>query len=360
MIKTTRGRVGTAIKALVYGVHGIGKTTFASKWPSPLFIDVEGSSEQLENDDIVRVDPAPVTYREFLSVIDQLQADCGEFRTLVIDTADWLEGMIIRQICQDEKISSIEKYGKGYGKGWVKVAETWAELLDKLDRLRKTRGVNILFVAHSQVKKFEPVDDIAYDRYILCQKDKTGEMLKNWADLMLFAKHEILVTENEDGKARAVSNGKRVMYTNFSPCWDAKNRFNLPEKLPFDFNSIKNIFKAPAVTMEVPVSPAAPAPAAPAPEVPQEVEAPAAGGIDPNSDLVPPRAIAPEIAGLLTQLENLMKIDNIAYGELTAMVEKKGIVPAGTELRNYNKQTLTRIIAGWTAVKNNIELARKG
>lgn len=358
MIKTTRGRVGTAIKALVYGVHGIGKTTFASKWPSPLFIDVEGSSEQLENDDIVRVDPAPVTYREFLSVIDQLQADCGEFRTLVIDTADWLEGMIIRQICQDEKISSIEKYGKGYGKGWVKVAETWAELLDKLDRLRKTRGINILFVAHSQVKKFEPVDDIAYDRYILCQKDKTGEMLKNWTDLMLFAKHEILVTETEDGKARAVSNGKRVMYTNFSPCWDAKNRFNLPEKLPFAIDGIRHIFKTPAVITEsIPVPPAESAPAEPA--KPAEPPKPP---VDPVSDLVPPRqnSIDPEQTKLLEQIENLMKIDGVAYGELTAIVEKKGIVPAGTDLKNYNKQTLTRIIAGWTAVKNNIELARKG
>ena len=353
MIQTTKGRVGSAIKALVYGVPGIGKTTFASKFPAPLFLDIEGSSEQLDNDDIIRVDPTPSTYRELLSVIDQLQNDPQGFKTLVIDTADWLEGMIIRQICQDEKISGIEKYGKGFGKGWVKVCETWAELLDKLDRLRKSKGMNILFVAHSQVKRFEPADDEAYDRYTLCQKDKTAELLKNWADLVLFAKHDIIVTENESGKTKAVSNGKRSMYTTFTPCWDAKNRFNLPEKLPFAIEGIKHIFKTPAVITEmieaVPAEPVEPV---------ESVKAP----INPESDLVPPRpnSIDPEIAGLLTQIENLMKIDGVAYGELTAMVEKKGIVPAGTDLKNYNKQTLTRIIAGWTAVKNNIELARKG
>ena len=357
MIQTTKGRVGSAIKALVYGVPGIGKTTFASKFPAPLFLDIEGSSEQLDNDDIIRVDPTPATYRELLSVIDQLQNDPQGFKTLVIDTADWLEGMIIRQICQDEKISGIEKYGKGFGKGWVKVCETWAELLDKLDRLRKSKGMNILFVAHSQVKRFEPADDEAYDRYTLCQKDKTAELLKNWADLVLFAKHDIIVTENESGKTKAVSNGKRSMYTTFTPCWDAKNRFNLPEKLPFAIDGIRHIFKTPAVITEsIPVPPAESAPAEPA--KPAEPPKPP---VDPVSDLVPPRqnSIDPEQVKLLEQIENLMKIDGVAYGELTAIVEKKGIVPAGTDLKNYNKQTLTRIIAGWTAVKKNIELARK-
>ena len=231
MFNVTRGRQTAAIKGLLYGVPGIGKTTFAAKWPGALFLDVEGSSEQLDNDDISRVDPTPTTYQEFISVIDQIAVNSMGFKTLVIDTADWLESMMIRQICQDAGCCSIETYGKGYGKGWTKVCETWSTLLDKLERIRKGQGMNILFVAHSRIRKFEPADDIAYDRYTLSQNEKSGDILKKWADIILFTKHSVLVTENEDGKIKAHSNGKRMMYTTFNPCWDAKNRFGLPESI---------------------------------------------------------------------------------------------------------------------------------
>ena len=352
MLNITRGRQTAAIKGLVYGVPGIGKTTFAAKWPGALFLDVEGSSEQLDNDDISRIDPAPATYREFLSMIDQIAVDTMGFKTLVIDTADWLESMMIRQICQDAGISSIEKYEKGFGKGWTKVCETWAELLDKLDRIRKQKGMNILFVAHARIRKFEPADDVAYDRYTLSQNEKSGDILKKWADIILFTKHSVLVTENEDGKIKAHSNGKRMMYTTFNPCWDAKNRFGLPEELPFEFSKIAHIFwgveTLPAAPQEAPRN----APESLTPATPPEPPSPPAEAAD-----TPP--VSAEQLNLISQIENLLKIDGIGYGELTKVVENKGIVPAGTPLQSYNIQTLQRIIKGWAAIKNNVNIMRK-
>ena len=353
MLKITRGRQPAAIKGLLYGIPGIGKTTFAAKWPGALFIDVEGSSEQLDNDDICRIEPTPATYREFISVIDQITADSMGFKTLVIDTADWLESMMIRQICQDAGCCSIETYGKGYGKGWTKVCEAWATLLDKLERIRKGNGMNILFVAHARIRKFEPADDIAYDRYTLSQNEKSGDILKKWADIILFTKHSVLITENEDGKVKAHSNGKRMMYTTFNPCWDAKNRFGLPEELPFDFSKIAHIFRTAentsiAMPQETPQS--APEPASPAtpPGMPQ-----------PPAEAPKTAPVSAEQLNLLSQVEKLLKIDGIGYGELTKVVEDKGIVPSGTPLTNYNSQTLQRIIKGWTAIKNNVNIIRK-
>ena len=351
MFNVTRGRQTAAIKGLLYGVPGIGKTTFAAKWPGALFLDVEGSSEQLDNDDISRVDPTPTTYQEFISVIDQIAVNSMGFKTLVIDTADWLEGMMIRQICQDAGCCSIETYGKGYGKGWTKVCETWSTLLDKLERIRKGQGMNILFVAHSRIRKFEPADDIAYDRYTLSQNEKSGDILKKWADIILFTKHSVLVTENEDGKIKAHSNGKRMMYTTFNPCWDAKNRFGLPEELPFEFSKIAHIFRGveplPAAPQEAPQN----APESLAPATPPEPPSPPAEAAE-----TPP--VSAEQLNLLSQVESLMKIDGIGYGELTKVVEAKGIVPAETPLKNYNVQTLQRIIKGWAAIRNNVNIMR--
>ena len=353
MFNVTRGRQTAAIKGLLYGVPGIGKTTFAAKWPGALFLDVEGSSEQLDNDDISRIDPAPATYREFLSMIDQIAVDTMGFKTLVIDTADWLESMMIRQICQDAGISSIEKYEKGFGKGWTKVCETWAELLDKLDRIRKQKGMNILFVAHARIRKFEPADDVAYDRYTLSQNEKSGDILKKWADIILFTKHSVLVTENEDGRIKAHSNGKRMMYTTFNPCWDAKNRFGLPEELPFDFSRIAHIFRTventtPVMQQEASQNAQEPPPPVTPPELPP-----------PPTETPETPSVSAEQLNLISQIENLLKIDKIGYGELTKVVENKGIVPAGTPLQSYNIQTLQRIIKGWAAIKNNVNIMRK-
>ena len=57
LMEITRGKIQTAQKIVLYGPEGIGKTTFASRFPEPLFIDTEGSTRQL---DVARL-PKPPT-----------------------------------------------------------------------------------------------------------------------------------------------------------------------------------------------------------------------------------------------------------------------------------------------------------
>ena len=354
------------VKGILYGVEGIGKTTFAARWPKPLFIDVENGSWQL---DVSRV--VPGSYAEFKNIIQQIAEDPQGFQTLVIDSADWLETMMIKHICMEAGINSIEKYEKGYGKGWTKLAEDWATLLDHLDRIRFKKRLNVLFISHARIKRYEPADDTGHDRYTLTMAEKSADVLKKWSDLTLFVKYDTFTVE-EDGKVKVKGGDKRVMYSKFHPCWDAKNRYGLPDKMPFEFDQIAGIFQRnpepeDANTAKVgqvgPVGQvghsAGTEAAAQAPKV--ETPDPKIQTADPKPETADPKPkIDMEQIKLLQQIEKLAADSKVGLGELAEQIEKKGIVPQGTQIRFYNIPTLKRIIAGWSAIVHNINLQRKG
>ena len=41
------GVIHAPVKVVLYGPEGIGKSTFAAKFPSPVFIDTEGGTKKL-------------------------------------------------------------------------------------------------------------------------------------------------------------------------------------------------------------------------------------------------------------------------------------------------------------------------
>ena len=374
-MQITTGKQVQPVKGIVYGVEGIGKTTWAAKWPKPLFIDVENGSWQL---DVSRV--VPETFAEFKNVINQIAEDNQGFQTLVIDSADWLETMMVKHICMEAGINSIEKYEKGYGKGWSKLAEDWAHLLDQLDRIRLKKRMNILLVAHSRIKRYEPADDSGHDRYTLTLAEKSADVVKKWSDLTLFVKYDTFTIE-ENGKVKVKGGDKRVMYSKFHPCWDAKNRYGLPDKMPFEFEPIAGIFQrqpeaedantptntdqhrptqTTAESKPMVNKPAEQAKAAPIRNPDPKIQNP-----DPKPETADPKPeqkpkIDMEQIKLLQQIEKLAADSKVGLGELAEQIEKKGIVPHGTQIRFYNIPTLKRIIAGWSAIVHNINLQRKG
>ena len=350
------GKKSQAVKGIIYGVEGIGKTTMAARWPKPLFLDVENGSWQL---DVARV--VPGTYAEFKDCIRQIAEDPQGFQTLVIDSADWLETMMIKHICMEAGINSIEKYEKGYGKGWTKLAEDWATLLDHLDRIRLKKRLNILFISHARIKRYEPADDSGHDRYTLTMAEKSADVLKKWSDLTLFVKYDTFTVE-EDGKVKVKGGDKRVMYSKFHPCWDAKNRYGLPDKMPFEFEQIAGIFQRNPEPEEAdqhgPAQPPAGTGQTVKPEAP--AQAPKAETPDPKPETADPKILNPEQDALLAKIDGLIRQSGIGYGDLAGELERKGIVPAGTPIRNYNLPTLNRIIAGWSAIVHNINMKKKG
>ena len=253
-LSITRGVQAVPMRGCLYGPSGVGKSTFAKEAPNPLFLDFEKGSHHLEVDRI-----EPCDWDHVQTILKSLRNDKHEYQTLIIDTADWAEKLLSAWVCQKHNKDSIEDFG--YGKGWTILGEYFSEFLSMLDGLR-TRGMHVLFVAHSQIRKFEQPDQSgSYDRYELKLSKQCAPLLKEWCDMLLFCSYETKVVEL-DGKKKAVGGRERVLYTCHTAAWDAKNRHGFSEKLPFAFSSIASAFKKAAAKTEKAQSPAPVAPKA--------------------------------------------------------------------------------------------------
>lgn len=232
----TNGKKQRAQKVVIYGAEGIGKTTLASQFPDPLFLDLEDGSASM---DVKRVDDIQ-NWQQLAEVLKEIIADPSICKTLVIDTADKAEQMATIAVCQERQIKGIED--AGYGKGYTYLAEKMAAFCSYLSLIVR-KGVNVVVIAHAQMRKFEQPDEMgAYDRWELKLSKKVAPLYKEWADMLLFLNYKTNVTESKTGKAKALG-GERVIYASHHPCWDAKNRHGLPDMFPLDYEVIRPIFE---------------------------------------------------------------------------------------------------------------------
>lgn len=338
------------IKTVIYGPEGIGKTTFAAQFPKPLFIDTEGSTARI---DVARTD-TPTSLAMLTSILTELRSNDHGFRTIVLDTADWAEKLCIRAACsKKEGISGIEDFG--YGKGYVYVYEEMGRILNLLSDIWE-HGLNIVITAHAAIRKFEQPDEMgSYDRWELklinSSKCNVCAMLKEWADMVLFANYKTYsVAVDKDGKKRkAQGGGERVMYTSHNPCWDAKNRFGLAPELPFDFGQIAHLFGAAPAPAPAPQPAIHSAPQTRA-KVPQQTTTPAPAPVQtPAPAQAAPAAPQLNIPDTLPQaLKDLMVSNGVDESDIRLVVSQRGYFPYDTPLTNYPKDFVEGVlIAAW-------------
>ena len=102
MLNIVSGKMKTPVKMTLYGVEGVGKTAFASKFPRPLFIDAEAGTRRI---DVDRIDVS--NWTECLSVLRQLMNYKNQYDTIVLDTLDALEYLAIQSVLDRFKIPAL-------------------------------------------------------------------------------------------------------------------------------------------------------------------------------------------------------------------------------------------------------------
>jgi hypothetical protein len=371
-----------ALKAVIYGPEGIGKSTFASKFPTPLFFDVEESTGDL---DVARIDPKPSSWTMFMEQLRYIKAHPDPWQTIVIDTADWAEMLCISEICATKKVSGIEDFG--YGKGYVYVEEEFGRLLNLLNEFKEI-GINVVFTAHAQMRKFEQPDELgAYDRWELKLEKKTAALLKEWADMVLFANYRTYVVNVDNQGAQKGKNkaqgGKRVMYTTHHPCWDAKNRHGLADELAFEYSEIAHIPYARPVSTAAEMmkrhEAAQKKAESPAKPLAEELKEPVAGFDGPVKQVGPAASEPPLTAaeqlimdnapepmdGVPKQLSDLMTMNKVTVAEIQWAVSHcgnggKGYYPEDTPIKNYEPGFVQGVLVGaWAQVFGAIQANRK-
>ena len=322
----TTGIQTAPVKTVLYGPEGIGKSTFASHFPNPVFIDTEGGTKRLN---VARL-PQPTSWAMLLDEVAEVRKGSVPCGTLVIDTADWAERLCIQAVCAKAKVNGIEDFG--YGKGYTYVKEEFGKLLDALEEVLQA-GHNVVVLAHAAITKFEQPDAVGnYDRWSMKTSKQVAPLLREWCDMLLFANYKTVVEKVGDGKnaKSKASGGRRVLYTAHHPCWDAKNRFDLPEEVPFDYASIAACIPG-----------TAPAPA-PKPEPRSQPEADILlsqqAQPEPPREEVPKAMLTPELMskGIPQKLAELMSYNNVTIEEYKAVVAKCGFYTVDTPFSAYD------------------------
>lgn len=349
----TKGIISKPVKVCVYGVEGIGKTTFASQFPEPLFFDLDKGSAQLDVSRVTDITSWPLLMSNIKEVYDN-PTIC---KTLVIDTADAAERMCIDYICGKFNKKGIEDFG--YGAGYTYLTEEFARFLVQLDACIG-QGVNVVVLAHAVLKTVTLPEEMGtYDHWELKLSSKTtnkvAPLVKEWADLLLFANYKTILIE--DGTRKKAAGGKRIMYTTHTTFADAKNRFSLAEELPFDYNEIVRLMPnrtAPGIK--------------PIQEKKQEAKQKTVKKSEPestvpvqNTDIPATSTAKKTVNPVLQKVYDLMKQEHITEEQIRKAVAMKGYFPEDMPMKDYPADFIDGVLIGaWEQIKafilNNISV----
>lgn len=258
---------GDAIKPpriVVYGGDGVGKTTFAAGAPSPIFIRAEDGLGLLK----VAAFPPATLFSDVLDAMRALASEEHQYKTLVVDSLDWLEQLIWAQVAREKNLHHIEELG--YGKGYLLADDQWARFFLGCDVLRERKGMQIILICHAEIKRFDAPDTAPYDRYQLKLHKRASARAAEWADIVAFAQHETVVRESDVGfnkkVTRGVGTGERLLQVTETPAFDAKNRYALSSPLPLNYPALRDALRAAVSARQTSESTPAPTSFAPAEE----------------------------------------------------------------------------------------------
>lgn len=243
-------------KIVIYGVGGIGKTTFAAGAPRPIFLFTEEGQGSL---DVARFEPRkndPVlqTWEEVIGCCQALHTEAHDYQTVVIDTLDFLEPLLWRFTSAKHAMADIEAFG--FGKGYGYAVDEARVLMAWLDALRNDRNMAIILICHSETKKFNAPDHESYDKYKMRLQDRLAAYVHDWSDVLLFANYKIHVVKDKEAfnkeRKRGVGAGERIMYAEERPAYGAKNRYGLPPELPLSWAAFQGAIVVPQSSKKPP------------------------------------------------------------------------------------------------------------
>jgi hypothetical protein len=233
--QVTSGRSPAPRRLMIYGVGGIGKSTFASCAPNAIFVPTEDGLAEVACDKF----PLATTFGQVMEALGELYTEGHPYRTVVVDSLDWLERLIWAEVCRKRDVESVEDIP--YGKGYVFALNEWRQFLEGLTALRNDRGMMIVLIAHARIERFDDPEAESYDRYVPRLHRLASQIVQEWADEIMFACFRVLTRQTGEGfdrkRTRGIGTGERVLRTVERPSHLAKNRLSLPEELPLDWGA---------------------------------------------------------------------------------------------------------------------------
>ena len=220
------------LKIVVYGIGGVGKSTFASTAPKPIFMNLE--------DNIRCINVAKVKLTSYQEVEDFLtdlyNASNNEYRTLVIDSVDVLASLLYKHIA---KKYNINDFTAGFGKGYAFVNRAFEEFIATINLISNAKKMNVIMICQEAQKSEGDIEIGDHIKKNLALEPRFLKPVTFWANIVLG-----LATKHTVHKEKIVGQGERVMYKVDTGTRYAKNSYGLPPELPIDWGVFSEHIKS--------------------------------------------------------------------------------------------------------------------
>jgi hypothetical protein len=240
LASVTTGLVPAPYRIVIHGTDGVGKSTFAADAPAPIFLGAEDGTGHLN---VARF-PAPESWIDILDAVRTLTNEEHEFKTLVVDSLDWVEPHIWQHVCDAAGVNTIEDVGGGFGKGYTAALDLWRSFLSALERLQSAKGMHVILIAHSLIKLFKNPEGDDFERYTVKLNDKAAGLCREWSKAVYFANYETFAVKEKSKRVKGVSTGARLLYAQRTAAYDAKDRYGVPESFPLSWVDFEAAAKA--------------------------------------------------------------------------------------------------------------------
>ena len=235
-LQIIKGKRQVAWQMLVYSVPGLGKSTFATTAPNPLFLDLENGLNQIDchKTPLIESSSQLVSYLRFAY-------QSPDYQTVVFDTTSALEALLTKEILAEHKKASMADLA--YGKGFQLLQNKFEELWQITDKLKDKAGKNIMWISHEVIRKFDNPAGENYDRYHPRLYEKIAYALTSRCDIVAFAQRDVIISEKEHSDdIRGVMRDKRMLYLEEQASHIAKNRYGLAPKIEIKKDNNEHFF----------------------------------------------------------------------------------------------------------------------
>lgn len=204
---------------VIYGGSGTGKTQLAISAPEAVFLQTEDGAGEREINTLK--DGVFDNYDEILEALRWIYKNPEGISTVVIDSIDHLEPIIWAKVCKDNEWDSIES--PGYGRGYIECDKLWQQLIKALLLLRDAKGMQIICIAHEQIRTVnDPTASTPYDAHELKLHKRAVALFKENADMIGLLKPLVTV----DKKTRKARGGNSpALFVRPNAAYTAKTRY---------------------------------------------------------------------------------------------------------------------------------------